>query len=186
MPFNIQLRFLFFFCLYFAGFFLLFVSEIPLWGQSMNEYLGFTALTAKLTYYIAGATFAPEAQYIINPERFATGGGYLLSSPLFSMEVLNGCNGLTAIMIFVSGVLAFPARWWQKMLGVLAGFICIATANALRLVLLFYVGIYYHSQFQIVHDYFTQSFIIFFSTLLYAGWLFLVTRNRRGSDEKPV
>ncbi len=186
MPLRRQIRFLLLFCLYFGGFFLLFVSEIPLFGESANQHLGFTSLTAKITYYIVTFSFAPEAQYVINPDHFSTGGGYFINSPLFNMEILNGCNGLTAVMIFFSGVLAFPAFWWQKLIGMICGFIAISVINALRLVLLFYVGREHHAQFQIVHDYFTQSFIIFFSVLLYAGWLFFITRSKSNAHQRTV
>ena len=47
--------------------------------------------------------------------------GCVLRSPRFAVTIYNGCNGLITSLIFVSGVLAFPARWSAKIIGVVGG-----------------------------------------------------------------
>ena len=45
----------------------------------------------------------------------------MLKSPRFAVTIYNGCNGLITSLIFISGVLAFPARWRAKLIGVVGG-----------------------------------------------------------------
>jgi exosortase H (IPTLxxWG-CTERM-specific) len=95
----------------------------------------------------------------------------VLSSPRFSVAIFNGCNGLEALLVFVSGVLAFPASWGRKLLGVLLGFFAIQAVNVVRVVSLFYIGVFWPSWFSATHVFFWQSLIIIFGVVLWIVWV---------------
>ena len=97
--------------------------------------------------------------------------GQVLTSRRFSVTIFNGCNGLEAILIFVSGVLAFPAPWRRKLLGVALGFVAIQVFNVIRVVSLFYVGILRPQWFNVSHVFVWQSLVIVFGVVLWLTWV---------------
>jgi len=115
---------------------------------------------------------ARESSVVLNllGER-ATVVGQVLKSPRFSVTIFNGCNGLEAILIFVSGVLAFPAPWVRKLVGVVLGFVAIQVFNVVRVVSLFYVGIWRPQWFNVSHVFVWQSLVIVFGVVLWLVWV---------------
>jgi exosortase H (IPTLxxWG-CTERM-specific) len=97
--------------------------------------------------------------------------GQVLSSPRFAVTIYNGCNGLEAILIFASGVLAFPSSPWRKLVGVLLGFVAIQMFNVIRVVALFYTGVYRPDWFNVSHVFIWQSLVILFGVLLWLVWV---------------
>lgn len=112
----------------------------------------------------------------------ATVSGCVVSSPRFAVTIFNGCNGLITSLIFVSGVLAFPARWPAKVIGVAGGLLAIQLINMVRIVSLFYVGIFFPSLFNDAHIYIWQSVVILAGVGLWIGWAhFFADPGRRAS-----
>jgi len=101
----------------------------------------------------------------------ATVTGQMLSSPRFSVAIYNGCNGLEAILIFVCGVVAFPATWRNRLLGVVGGFVAIQVFNVVRVVSLFYTGIYKPQWFNVSHVFIWQSLVIILAVVLWLAWV---------------
>ena len=97
--------------------------------------------------------------------------GQVLTSSRFSVTIFNGCNGLEAILIFVSGVVAFPAPWRRKLLGVLLGFVAIQVFNVIRVVSLFYIGVFEPAWFNVSHVFIWQSLVIVFGVVLWLVWV---------------
>jgi exosortase H (IPTLxxWG-CTERM-specific) len=97
--------------------------------------------------------------------------GQVLSSPRFSVVIFNGCNGLEAILIFVCGVLAFPSRWADRLLGIAVGFLAIQVVNVIRVVSLFYVGVFKPEWFATSHVFVWQSIVIVFAVVLWLIWV---------------
>ncbi len=100
----------------------------------------------------------------------ATVSGCIVSSPRFAVEIFNGCNGLITSLIFVSGVLAFPAKWPAKVIGVIGGLLAIQVINMVRIVSLFYVGVFFPALFNDAHIYIWQSVVILAGVGLWIGW----------------
>lgn len=112
----------------------------------------------------------------------ATVTGCVVSSPRFAVTIFNGCNGLITSLIFVSGVLAFPARWPAKLIGVAGGLFAIQLINMVRIVSLFYVGIFFPALFNDAHIYIWQSVVILAGVGLWIGWAhFFADPGRRAS-----
>jgi exosortase H (IPTLxxWG-CTERM-specific) len=115
---------------------------------------------------------ANEARVALNLFReHASVSGQVLSSPRFSVAIHNGCNGLEAILIFVCGVMAFPAPWAGRIIGALLGFLAIQVFNVVRVVSLFYVGIYLPQWFNVSHIFIWQSLVIILAVVLWLGWV---------------
>jgi len=109
--------------------------------------------------------------------------GCELSSPRFAVTIYNGCNGLITSLIFVSGVLAFPATWRSKVAGVAVGLAAIQAINLVRIVSLFYVGVFLPSLFNESHIFVWQSVVIISGVALWVLWANWSTRRRRGAVE---
>ena len=100
----------------------------------------------------------------------ATVTGCVVSSPRFAVTIFNGCNGLITSLIFISGVLAFPARWPAKVIGVVGGLAAIQLLNLVRIVSLFYIGIFFPALFNDAHIFIWQSVVILAGVGLWIAW----------------
>jgi exosortase H (IPTLxxWG-CTERM-specific) len=109
--------------------------------------------------------------------------GCLLRSPRFAVTIYNGCNGLITSLIFVSGVLAFPARWSAKLVGVVGGLLSIQIINLIRIISLFYIGIYLPQFFNQSHIFIWQSLVILAGVTLWIIWAHKFAMPPRPKDE---
>jgi exosortase H (IPTLxxWG-CTERM-specific) len=100
----------------------------------------------------------------------ATVTGCVVSSPRFAVTIFNGCNGLITSLIFIAGVIAFPAPWRAKVLGVIGGLVAIQIINLIRVVSLFYIGIFFPSLFNDAHIFIWQSIVILAGVGLWIAW----------------
>jgi len=96
--------------------------------------------------------------------------GTEIHSPRFAVDIQNGCNGLETVLIFVSAVLAFPASWKARGIGLGLGLIAIQAVNLLRVVALFLTGAYFPKFFDSSHTVVWQSIVILFGVLLWMFW----------------
>lgn len=138
-----------------AGF--IFLALRPVNDRLVNPYTTFVAHEAKTVLNLLGEGATVHQQ--------------ILSSRRFSVAIYNGCNGLEAILIFASGVLAFPAPWRRKVIGLMLGFLAIQVANVVRVVSLFYVGVYWPKWFAASHIFIWQSLIILLGVVLWLVWV---------------
>lgn len=106
----------------------------------------------------------------------ATVSGCVVSSPRFAVTIFNGCNGLITSLIFISGVLAFPARWPAKVIGVVGGLFAIQVINMVRIVSLFYIGVFFPALFNDAHTSIWQSVVILAGVGLWIAWARLFAR----------
>jgi len=96
--------------------------------------------------------------------------GCVLRSPRFAVTIYNGCNGLITSLIFISGVLAFPAKISAKAIGVIGGLLAIQAINMVRIISLFYIGIYLPKLFNSSHIFIWQSLVIIAGVTLWIVW----------------
>jgi len=134
-----------------------------------------TALVAPYTAFIA--RLSGSALRLLGEQ--ATVAGCVVSSPRFAVTIFNGCNGLITSLIFVSGVLAFPARWSAKVIGVVGGLLAIQVINLVRVVSLFYIGIYFPALFNDAHIVIWQSVVILAGVALWIAWAELIAAPGR-------
>lgn len=96
--------------------------------------------------------------------------GTHLSSPRFAVNIYHGCNGVLATSIFAAAVLAFPATWRERGLGLLLGIPVIQVVNMARIISLYYIGIHWPRLFAAAHGYVWQSIVILLSMVLWIVW----------------
>lgn len=108
--------------------------------------------------------------------------GTAIVSPRFAVNVRTGCNGLETIYIFFAGVLAFPAPWGRKLVGLAGGFLAIQLLNVVRIVSLFYIGVYFPKHFEDSHIVIWQAVVILFGVALFLVWADRYARPSRPAD----
>jgi exosortase H (IPTLxxWG-CTERM-specific) len=89
----------------------------------------------------------------------------------FIVSIERGCNGIEAVIILVSAVLAFPAPWKHKLLGIGLGFLAIQFLNVVRIVSLFYLGLWSPVWFKWFHEYLWQALIVLDALIVFLIWL---------------
>lgn len=89
----------------------------------------------------------------------------------FSVEVLNGCNGLEAMLIYLAAVFSYPSTVRAKFWAVALGFPFIQVINLLRIIGLVLVGLYFPTFFHETHVFVAQALIIFMVGALWLVWI---------------
>jgi len=87
------------------------------------------------------------------------------------MDVRFGCNGLEAFLIYMVGVLSFPAGFQKKIVGVVGGFLVLQVLNILRIGLLGLSGVYLANYFKFIHIYVAQGMMIAIALVIFLVWL---------------
>lgn len=96
--------------------------------------------------------------------------GTIIESKRFAVNIRNGCNGVETLVIFASAVLAFPAPWRSRAIGLVLGFLAIQFVNLVRVVALFLTGAFYPDWFDSSHTVIWQTVVILFGVLLWIFW----------------
>lgn len=96
--------------------------------------------------------------------------GTVIRGARFAVNIRNGCNGLETLLIFGSAVLAFPAPWGTRFLGLAAGTVLIQLVNLVRVVALYLTGAYLPRLFDASHTVIWQTLVILFGVLLWVAW----------------
>ena len=96
--------------------------------------------------------------------------GTVIRNPRFAVNIRNGCNGVEAMLIFLAAVLAFPASWPARGIGLALGIVAIQAVNLVRVVALFLTGAYMPDLFDASHTVVWQSVVILAAVLLWILW----------------
>jgi exosortase H (IPTLxxWG-CTERM-specific) len=96
--------------------------------------------------------------------------GTVIRNARFAVNIRNGCNGVEAMLIFLAAVLAFPASWRSRLLGLVLGILAIQVVNLIRVVALFLTGIYFPKLFDASHTVIWQTLVILSGVLLWIFW----------------
>lgn len=92
----------------------------------------------------------------------------------FGISIEAGCNGVEAGIVLIAAMLAFPATWLQKLIGITIGLVTIQALNLIRIITLFYIGQWNKTVFEWAHLYIWQALImldVLFVMLLWLQWL---------------
>lgn len=106
----------------------------------------------------------------------------------FRFSVVPDCGALPSMAIFVSAMLAFPTRWWKRLVGIAAGLPLLYAVNVLRLVCLGVIGAYYDGgeEFDFAHHYVWQGIYIVFVVAIWMAWVELMVKPGRGPSGAPA
>lgn len=89
----------------------------------------------------------------------------------FAVTIEAGCNGVEAMLVLLAGILAFPAPWRLKLIGLAIGIVAIQALNIVRIVSLFYLGQWDVQWFEWAHLYIWQSLIMLDALIVWLLWI---------------
>jgi len=95
----------------------------------------------------------------------------------FAVMIEAGCNGIEATILLVAAVLAFPAPWKNKLYGLLIGFAAIQALNLVRIVSLFFLGLWNETAFEWAHLYIWQALIMLDAIVVFLLWIRTLPRE---------
>ena len=145
--------------LFLMGLFFFLIGFTPL--QKVIDINGaYTKGVVLVTSWLLGAIRIP-----------CTVSGSLINLPAISLDVEFGCNGLEAVMIYSVAVIAFPAPWKKRFLGILYGFLILQVANVLRIAGLAYAGTHFTALFEYAHIYVAQGLMVALALGIFFGYL---------------
>ncbi len=110
----------------------------------------------------------------------ASANGTAVVSARYSVDIRHGCDAIEPSALFIAAVLAFPGRWLSKIPGLIAGTVVLAIINLIRIVTLFYTGIYKPEWFQAMHVDVWQPVFILLALTLWVLWALWATRGGVG------
>ena len=106
----------------------------------------------------------------------------------FAVSIEAGCNGVEATIVLLAAVLAFPAPWKNRIVGLLAGVIAVQGLNIVRVISLFYLGQWDYRMFEWAHLYVWQALIMLDVLVVWLIWVRTLPRapdERRDGDGPP-
>jgi exosortase/archaeosortase family protein len=99
----------------------------------------------------------------------------------FGISVVTACTGLFVTGLFLAAVVAFPASWRAKLVGAGIGLVALFAVNVVRLASLYYVGVYWRSALEPIHQLVWQSLVIAFAVSLWLLWAGRVSKPSGGA-----
>jgi exosortase H (IPTLxxWG-CTERM-specific) len=92
----------------------------------------------------------------------------------FGVSIEAGCNGVEAGIVLIAAIMAFPAAWMHKIMGMIVGLTTVQLLNMVRIITLFYIGQWDKTAFEWAHLYIWQALImldVLVVMLLWLRWL---------------
>ena len=96
----------------------------------------------------------------------------------FAVSIESGCNGVEASIVLVAAVLAFPAPWRNRVIGLIAGIVAVQGLNIVRVISLFYIGQWNLRAFEWAHLYVWQALIMLDVLIVWLVWVRTLPRTR--------
>jgi len=103
----------------------------------------------------------------------------------FAVSIESGCNGIEACIVLVAAVLAFPAPWRSKLVGLGAGILAVQGLNIVRVISLFYIGQWNMQAFEWAHLYVWQALIMLDVLIVWLVWVRTLPREHHGRTPRP-
>ena len=98
--------------------------------------------------------------------------GSEISSPIYSISVAKGCDGIEAMAVFIVALISFPLNWKRKVFGIIYGVLILASLNFIRIISLFILGVNKSAVFESMHSEVWPIVFILASISIWGVWLF--------------
>lgn len=95
-----------------------------------------------------------------------------------SVAILAGCNGVEAMICLTAAILAYPATWRQRLLGLVLGYSAIQSLNIVRIISLFYLLQWNKLWFEWAHLYIWQGLIFLDVLIVFILWIRWLVKNQ--------
>lgn len=116
------------------------------------------------------AWFCVQLMSWMDPSITAYGKVLMNAQSGFGVSIEPGCNGVEACIVLIAAMLAYPARWSPRMLGIGCGIMAIQALNIVRIVSLFYLGQWNMDWFRFAHEYLWQALIMLDALFVFMLW----------------
>jgi archaeosortase B (VPXXXP-CTERM-specific) len=131
-----------------------------------SPFHGFMAFTARTTGVLLNLT-----------GRGVEVNDTVVHSSQFAFQIVDLCTAVMPMMILAAAVLAFPSSIKEKAIGLAVGLAGIFVVNEIRLISLFYIGIYLPGIFETAHLLVWQSLMILLAIGLWLLWVYKYVRT---------
>jgi exosortase H (IPTLxxWG-CTERM-specific) len=121
---------------------------------------------------------------LVDPNVLAYGKILQSTTNGFAVSIEAGCNGIEAAIILIAAMLAFPAPWKHRAIGILAGLAAVQVLNVVRVVSLFYLGQLSLKAFEWAHLYAWQALIMLDVLIVWLIWIRTLPPSS-SSDSSP-
>ena len=103
----------------------------------------------------------------------------------FAVSIEAGCNGVEATIVLIAAMLAFPAPWKNKIIGLVAGILAVQGLNIVRIISLFYLGQWNYNVFEWAHLYVWQALIMLDVLIVWLLWVRTLPKIERSGPGDP-
>ena len=108
---------------------------------------------------------------LFDPGVVATGKVLQSKANGFAVSIESGCNGVEATIVLVAAILAFPAPWKSRLIGLAVGIVAVQGLNIVRVISLFYLGQWDLAAFEWAHLYVWQALIMLDVLIVWLIWV---------------
>jgi exosortase H (IPTLxxWG-CTERM-specific) len=126
---------------------------------------------AILPWTAAIASTSAALIQLVDKQVVATGKVLRSTRNGFGVSIEAGCNGVEAALILIAAMLAYPAPWMHRLLGIVAGLAAVQALNIVRVISLFYVGQWSTAAFEWTHLYLWQALIMLDVLVVWLLWI---------------
>jgi exosortase H (IPTLxxWG-CTERM-specific) len=130
------------------------------------------------------AAISADLVKVFDPGVIAEGKVLQSANKGFAVSIEAGCNGVEATIVLVAAMLAFPAPWKRKLLGLALGVMAVQGLNVIRVISLFYLGQWNQEAFEFAHLYVWQALIMLDVLIVWLLWV--RTLPRAATSPAPV
>ena len=153
----------------------MFGAELTPWGQEYFVVPWTNALAAISTSLVT----------LFDANVVAAGKVIQSTASGFAVSIEAGCNGVEATIVLVAAMLAFPAPWKNKLVGLAAGIVAVQGLNVIRVISLFYLGQWSAQVFEWAHLYVWQALIMLDVLIVWLVWVRMLPRTADGDGPVP-
>lgn len=145
------------------------LSEVVYYGVALDS--GAFRRYLELLAEISGAILRPLTEGI-------NVRGTLISGTLFTVEIARGCDAYRICALLAAAMLAFPAPWRAKLVGLALGLLWLNALNFVRICGLYFIGGLYYSEFERAHVIYFPIFLIAMTVGAWIVWVRRATHER--------
>jgi exosortase H (IPTLxxWG-CTERM-specific) len=123
---------------------------------------------------------------LFDPDVVAAGRIIRSTANGFAVSIEAGCNGVEATIVLLAAMLAYPAPWKNKLMGLIIGTLAVQGLNIVRVISLFYLGQWNRNWFEWAHLYVWQALIMLDVLIVWLVWVRTLPRgDDRGGNPPP-
>ncbi len=104
----------------------------------------------------------------------------------FAVSIEAGCNGIEAAIVLIAAMLAFPAPWKHRIVGILVGLFAVQSLNIVRVISLFYLGQWDMDAFNWAHLYLWQALIMLDVLIVWLVWIRMLPSATASEELDPA